>query len=64
MIATDVYRPAAIEQLVSLGERIGVPVFEMGTNARPADIARKGIEKARKVHCKQACVILFFLPNS
>ena len=49
MVATDVYRPAAIDQLVSLGERIGVPVFEMGTNAKPAEIARKGVEMARKV---------------
>ena len=53
MIATDVYRPAAIEQLVTLGKQIGVPVFEMGTDARPADIARKGIEMARKVHCQE-----------
>ena len=49
MIATDVYRPAAIDQLVSLGERVGVPVFEMGTSARPADIAKKGLQQARKV---------------
>ena len=49
MIATDVYRPAAIDQLVSLGERVGVPVFEMGTSVRPADIAKKGLQQARKV---------------
>ena len=52
MIATDVYRPAAIDQLVSLGARIGVPVFEMGTDAKPADIARKGVEQARRVRNK------------
>jgi signal recognition particle GTPase len=39
-------RPAAIEQLMKVGERIGVPVFEMGTDAKPADIAKKGLEKA------------------
>lgn len=48
MVATDVYRPAAIEQLVMLGERIDVPVFELGTDAEPADIAAKGVAKARK----------------
>ncbi|EIE18517.1 signal recognition particle protein [Coccomyxa subellipsoidea C-169] len=47
MVATDVYRPAAIDQLVSLGERINVPVFEMGTDAKPAEIARRGLAKAR-----------------
>ncbi|KAK9902214.1 hypothetical protein WJX75_007861 [Coccomyxa subellipsoidea] len=47
MVATDVYRPAAIDQLVSLGARIKVPVFEMGTDAKPAEIARMGLAKAR-----------------
>ena len=41
---TDVYRPAAIEQLVKLGERIKVPVFEQGTDAQPADIAAAGLK--------------------
>lgn len=45
MIATDVYRPAAIEQLVMLGKRIGVDVFELGTTVKPADIARRGLEQ-------------------
>ena len=44
MVATDVYRPAAIEQLVKLGERIDVPVFEQGTDARPDEIAVAGIK--------------------
>ena len=48
MVATDVYRPAAIDQLVTLGERVGVPVFEMGTAARPADIAAAGLAHACK----------------
>ncbi|KAK9804333.1 hypothetical protein WJX72_007576 [[Myrmecia] bisecta] len=46
MVATDVYRPAAIDQLVSLGQRVGVDVFELGTSERPAEIARKGQQKA------------------
>ena len=44
MVATDVYRPAAIEQLVKLGERIKVPVFEQGTDAQPAEIAAAGVK--------------------
>ena len=44
MVATDVYRPAAIEQLVKLGERIKVPVFEQGTDAKPDAIAAAGIK--------------------
>ncbi|WP_448563195.1 signal recognition particle protein [Trichothermofontia sp.] len=47
MVATDVYRPAAIEQLVTLGQQIGVPVFELGTDVNPVEIARQGIAKAR-----------------
>ena len=46
MVGTDVYRPAAIDQLLTLGKQIGVPVFEMGTDADPVEIARQGIAKA------------------
>lgn len=96
MVATDVYRPAAIDQLVrgrpadglqqcqfavdsvarqlrsctlgspqqpsllllstcpgvlqvKLGQRIGVPVFELGTDAKPDEIAAQGVAKAKKV---------------
>ena len=35
MVATDVYRPAAIDQLVKLGKAIDVPVFELGEFLRP-----------------------------
>jgi signal recognition particle subunit SRP54 len=49
MVATDIYRPAAIDQLVTLGKQIDVPVFEMGTNANPVEIARQGIAKAREL---------------
>lgn len=47
LVATDVYRPAAIDQLVKLGSKIGVPVFEMGTDVSPVEIARAGIAKAK-----------------
>jgi signal recognition particle subunit SRP54 len=49
MVATDVYRPAAIDQLMTLGQQIDVPVFEMGTDANPVEIARQGIAKAREL---------------
>jgi signal recognition particle subunit SRP54 len=47
LVATDVYRPAAIAQLVTLGQQIDVPVFELGTEVDPVDIARQGVEHAR-----------------
>jgi signal recognition particle subunit SRP54 len=49
MVATDIYRPAAIDQLITLGKQIDVPVFEMGTDANPVEIARQGIAKAREM---------------
>ena len=36
LVATDVYRPAAIDQLKKLGEQIEVPVFDMGVDAQCA----------------------------
>ncbi|MBC6430090.1 signal recognition particle protein [Nostoc sp. HG1] len=47
LVATDVYRPAAIDQLVTLGKQIDVPVFELGSDADPVEIARQGVERAR-----------------
>ncbi|HZL63966.1 MAG TPA: signal recognition particle protein [Thermoleophilia bacterium] len=48
LIAADVYRPAAIDQLQTLGERVGVPVYAPGAHLDPVDIARDGIEFARQ----------------
>ena len=47
MVATDVYRPAAIDQLKALGKQINIPVFELGIGADPVEIARQGVEKAK-----------------
>ncbi|MDF5728939.1 MAG: signal recognition particle protein [Rhizonema sp. PD38] len=47
MVATDVYRPAAIDQLVMLGKQTNVPVFSLGTDADPVEIARQGVERGR-----------------
>lgn len=49
MVGTDVYRPAAIDQLLTLGKQIDVPVFEMGTDADPVEIARQGVERAKEM---------------
>ena len=49
MVGTDVYRPAAIDQLITLGNQIDVPVFEMGTHADPVEIASQGIAKAQEL---------------
>jgi len=49
MVGTDVYRPAAIDQLITLGNQIDVPVFEMGTDADPVEIASQGIAKAKEL---------------
>ncbi len=46
LCATDVYRPAAIEQLHQVGEQVGVPVFSMGEND-PVSIARAAVSHAR-----------------
>ena len=49
MVATDIYRPAAIDQLKTLGQQIDVPVFDLGTSADPVEIARQGVEKAKEL---------------
>jgi len=46
LVACDIYRPAAIDQLKIVGERVGVPVFEMGTES-PVVIAKKAANHAR-----------------
>ena len=48
LVACDVYRPAAVEQLQINGDKQGVPVFAMGTNHKPVDIVRAAIEHAKK----------------
>ena len=48
LAACDVYRPAAIKQLEINGEKQGVPVFSMGENQKPADIAKAAVSYAGK----------------
>ncbi|MBR0154061.1 MAG: signal recognition particle protein, partial [Lachnospiraceae bacterium] len=48
LVACDVYRPAAIKQLQVNGEKMGLPVFSMGENQNPVNIAKAAIEHAKK----------------
>ena len=48
LVACDVYRPAAIKQLQINGDKQGVPVFEMGDNNKPVDIAKAALAHAQK----------------
>ena len=48
MVACDVYRPAAIEQLKTLGTQIDVPVFSLGDKISPVEIAKAAVEHAKK----------------
>lgn len=50
MIAADVYRPAAIEQLQQVGRQIDVPVFQLGTDVDPVEIVRQGMAQAQENH--------------
>ncbi|WP_027726077.1 signal recognition particle protein [Tuberibacillus calidus] len=50
LVAADVYRPAAIKQLETLGKQLNMPVFSLGDQANPVDIAKQGLEKAKADH--------------
>lgn len=47
LVACDVYRPAAIDQLKVLGEQINVPVFTEEGNQRPVELAKKAVQYAK-----------------
>ena len=48
LVACDIYRPAAIQQLQIVGKQVDVPVFSMGTQVNPVDIAKAGVEEAKR----------------
>jgi signal recognition particle subunit SRP54 len=48
LAACDVYRPAAVEQLVKVGAQAGAEVYEQGTERDPVDIAKWALERARE----------------
>jgi signal recognition particle subunit SRP54 len=47
LVAADTYRPAAVDQLVTLAKQISVPYYEEGTSAKPEDIALRGVKAAK-----------------
>ncbi len=48
LVACDVYRPAAIKQLHVVGDQLEIPVFSMGDKVDPENIAKAGVEHAKK----------------
>jgi len=56
LVAGDVYRPAAISQLQTLGSQIQVPVFAEEGNTNPLDIATKAVKEARMKGCNVVIV--------
>ncbi len=50
MVAADVYRPAAVTQLETLGRQLQIPVYSEGTEARPPAIVQNALEHARQNH--------------
>lgn len=50
LVAADIYRPAAIKQLETLGKQLSMPVFSLGDKISPVEIAKQAIEKAKADH--------------
>lgn len=50
LAAADVYRPAAIDQLETIGKQLSFPVHSEGTDANPVDIAKRAVEQAKENH--------------
>ncbi|MGM0522576.1 MAG: signal recognition particle protein [Bacillota bacterium] len=50
LVACDVYRPAAVDQLETVGKQLGISVFSQGTEKNPVDIANEAIEHAKQEH--------------
>lgn len=56
LVACDVYRPAAIQQLHVLGDQIGVPVYSDLANNNPVEIAKRGVIEAMSKGCDTVIV--------
>jgi signal recognition particle subunit SRP54 len=50
LAAADIYRPAAIKQLETIGKQLSLPVFSLGDQVSPVEIAKQAIEKAKEEH--------------
>ncbi|MEZ4494107.1 MAG: signal recognition particle protein [Dehalococcoidia bacterium] len=56
LVACDIYRPAAVEQLVTLAKQLDVPYHEEGTHEKPKTIAANGLEKAKRMNATHLIV--------
>ncbi len=56
LAACDVYRPAAVDQLVTLAHGVDVPIHEEGTDKKPGTIAANALEKARRMNATHLIV--------
>ncbi len=50
LVAADIYRPAAIKQLETLGKQLSMPVFSLGDQVSPVEITKQAIQKAKEEH--------------
>ncbi|EAF9630614.1 signal recognition particle protein [Listeria monocytogenes] len=50
LVAADIYRPAAIKQLETLGKQLDMPVFSLGDQVSPVEIAKQAIAKGKEEH--------------
>jgi signal recognition particle subunit SRP54 len=50
LVAADIYRPAAIKQLETLGKQLNMPVFSLGDQVSPVEIAKQALAKAKEEH--------------
>ncbi|RBP06844.1 signal recognition particle protein [Rossellomorea aquimaris] len=50
LVAADIYRPAAIKQLETIGKQLSLPVFSLGDQVSPVEIAKRAVEKAKEEH--------------
>jgi signal recognition particle subunit SRP54 len=50
LVAADIYRPAAIQQLETLGKQLSMPVFSLGDQVSPVDIAKQAVAQAKEDH--------------
>lgn len=50
LVAADIYRPAAIDQLQTLGKQLTMPVFSLGDQVSPVEITRQALEQAKEDH--------------
>lgn len=50
LVAADIYRPAAIKQLETLGKQLSMPVFSLGDQVSPVEITKQALQKAKEEH--------------